>query len=326
MATKSFSFIAAVVSLTFVVGCVSQTRRGPSIPSRPSPGAPVSDQAEEDFPNAATTPPPPQPSAPAPAPMESGKKVAVILGPGGAKAFAHIGVLKALQQNRVPIDKVVGLEWGALIGGLFASKGQVHDLEWKLYKMEQSKLPYSKGLFNSRGPGEQSSKVMDGFIQESLGREDMSKAKIEFNCPSRTIWTGVVAWQTRGLFPEAVKRCLPYPPVFKPQGTFIAGATAVSEAVERLIKEGFNVIIVVNVLGSGMPFAQDGLLDNLNHVILWQEVKRSVTEAAKYNVDMINVDTSSVPVVEFSAKKDLIIQGEKAGHAAAAALISKYRF
>jgi NTE family protein len=285
---------------------------------------PVSDQTEEDFPNAGTPIPPPQAPA-APAPVETAKKVAVILGPGGAKAFAHVGVLKALQQNRVPIDKVVGLEWGALVGALFASKGQVHELEWKLYKMEQHNLPYTKGLFNSKGPGEQSAKVMDGFIQEAVGRDDVSKAKVEFTCPSRTIWTGVVAWQTRGSLAEAVKRCLPYPPVFKSQGTFIAGATASTEAIERLIKEGFNVIILVNVLGSAMPFAQENLLENLNHVILWQEVKRSVMEAAKYNVDIINVDTGT-SAVDFGAKKDLIVLGEKAGAAAAANLITKYRF
>lgn len=329
MAIKNFFFCAAAVSSLVLAGCQSRPvkRAGPMIPPRPSPGRPTPpavDQSEEDFPNAGTPIPPPQP-APMPAPVETAKKVAVVLGPGGAKAFAHVGVLKALQQNRVPIDKVVGLEWGALMGAMFAAKGQVHDLEWKLYKMEQSNLPYTKGLFNSKGPGEQSAKVMDGFIQDSVGRDDVSKTKVEFACPSRTIWTGVSQWQTRGALAEAVKRCLPYPPVFKAQGTFVAGATAASETVERLIKEGYNVVIFVNVLGAAMPFAQDGLLDNLNHVILWQEVKRSVFEAAKYNVDMIHVDTGT-SVVEFGAKKDLIAQGEKAGAAAAAALISKYRF
>src|SRR5690606_6316175 len=147
-------------------------KKGPSIPSRPSPGRPLPtppeiDQIEEDYPDQGT------PISPAPGPAPVAKKVAVILGPGGAKAFAHVGVLKALQQNRIPIDKVVGLEWGALVGALFASKGQVHDLEWKLYKMEQHNLPYSKGLFNSKGPGEQTAKVMDKFIQESFGREDI---------------------------------------------------------------------------------------------------------------------------------------------------------
>jgi len=337
MAIKSFSYGAAAVSLAFLVSCTSQPvkRPGPVIPNRPSPGRPApqqpapgptvsGDQSEDDFPTPAT-PETPAP-APAPLPREVPKKVAVVLGPGGAKAFAHVGVLKALHQNRIPVDKVVGLEWGALVGALYAAKGQVHDVEWKLYKMEQHNLPYPKGLFSSRGPGEESAKVMDNFIQESLAREEIGRSKIDFNCPTRTIWTGVVSWQTRGLYSEAVKRCLPYPPVFKAQGTFIAGASAVSETMEKLIREGYNVIIFVNVLGSAMPFAQENLLENLNHVILWQEVRRAALDAVKYNVDMINVDTSSYPAVGFGAKKELVVLGEKAGANAAAALISKYRF
>ncbi len=339
MAIKNFSYCAAAVSFAFLAACSSQPvkRAGPMIPTRPSPGRPTppqtpvySDQREEDFPTAATPQPPPA-SAPTPTPIpvpaDSPKKVAVVLGPGGAKAFAHVGVLKALQQNRIPIDKVVGLEWGSLVAALFSVKGQAHDLEWKLYKMEQHNLPYPKGGFFSRnGPGEENSKVMDGFLQESFGKDDISKSKTDFACPSRTIWTGVVAWQTKGLYTEAVKRCLPFPPVFKAQGTFIAGASQASEAIERLIKEGYNVIIFVNVLATAMPFAQENLLENLNHVILWQEVKRTMGDAAKYNVDVINVDTGAFPIVGFNAKKDLVVLGEKAGAAAASGLISKYRF
>ncbi len=328
MARRSISFFAAAVSL-FVLGCQSPgpaRKPGPSVPSLPSPGRPkapdISDQREEDFPN----PPDKAEPAPPPLPVETPKKVALILGPGGAKAFAHVGVLKALQQQRIPIDKVVGLEWGALIAGLFAVKGQVHDVEWKLYKMEQHNLPYPKGFFTSKGPGEESARVMDGFLQEAFGKDEIGRSKVDFACPTRTIWSGVVAWQAKGPYTEAVKRCLPYPPVFKTQGTFIAGASQLNESIERLIKEGYNVIIFINVLGSAMPVPQENLMENLNHVILWQEVKRALADASKYNIDIINVDTSAFPIVRFDGKKDLVVIGEKAGGAAAANLVSKYRF
>ena len=119
--------------------------------------------------------------------------------------------------------------------------------------------------------------------------------------------------------------------MFRVQGTFLAGASQASEAVERLAREGYNLIVVVNVLGSAMPVAQDALLENTNHVILWQEVKRAILEAARLsagNVDVetINVDTSAFPVMKFDAKKELVGLGETAGRAAAASLISKYGF
>lgn len=48
------------------------------------------------------------------------KKVAVVLGGGGAKGVAHIGVLKVLEEVGIPIDIVAGTSMGAIVGGLYA--------------------------------------------------------------------------------------------------------------------------------------------------------------------------------------------------------------
>ncbi len=312
MAIKNFSFtLSALSALLTLSACQSPARR--SAPVR------TTEHQVEQLPPGA---PPEQP--PPPAPQER-KRIAVILGPGGAKALAHVGVLKAFQQQRIPIEKIVGLEWGALIAGMYAAKGQINDVEWKLYKMEQKNLPRAKGFFAKR-LGEDSVKIMDDYFEDSFQKEDVAGMKIPFSCPSRSVWTGVVAWQTRGALKDVMKHCLPFPPLFKAQGTFLAGASQAIEAVELLRNEGYNVIILVNVLGSGLPVGQDSLLDNLNYVILWQEVKRAMNDAAKFNVEVVNVDTSAYPMVQFESKKELIGLGEAAGQAAASALISKYSF
>ncbi|MFO7723012.1 MAG: patatin-like phospholipase family protein, partial [Bacteroidales bacterium] len=49
------------------------------------------------------------------------QKVGLVLGGGGAKGLAHIGVLKALEENHVPIHYVTGTSIGAIVGGLFAA-------------------------------------------------------------------------------------------------------------------------------------------------------------------------------------------------------------
>lgn len=49
------------------------------------------------------------------------QKVAVVLSGGGAKGFSHIGVLKALEENNIPIDYIAGTSIGAIVGGLYAS-------------------------------------------------------------------------------------------------------------------------------------------------------------------------------------------------------------
>jgi NTE family protein len=51
----------------------------------------------------------------------SAQKVGVVLSGGGAKGLAHIGVLKALEKNHIPIDYIAGTSIGALVGGMYAS-------------------------------------------------------------------------------------------------------------------------------------------------------------------------------------------------------------
>ena len=49
-----------------------------------------------------------------------GQRVGVVLSGGGAKGVTHIGVLKALEENNIPIDYIAGTSMGAIIGGLYA--------------------------------------------------------------------------------------------------------------------------------------------------------------------------------------------------------------
>jgi NTE family protein len=67
----------------------------------------------------------------APAAVAAGERprVGLVLSGGGARGFAHVGVLKALEAARVPVDVIVGTSMGAIIGGLYASGMTSEDLE-----------------------------------------------------------------------------------------------------------------------------------------------------------------------------------------------------
>ncbi|BBB65170.1 hypothetical protein UNDYM_0917 [Undibacterium sp. YM2] len=56
-------------------------------------------------------------------------KVALVLSGGGARGFAHIGVLRALRKMRVPVDMVVGTSIGAVVGGAYAAGRSADELE-----------------------------------------------------------------------------------------------------------------------------------------------------------------------------------------------------
>ena len=67
-----------------------------------------------------------------PSVMAERKKVGLVLGGGGAKGVAHIGVLKVLEEAGIPIDYIAGTSMGAIVGGLYSVgyNGEIAGLEY----------------------------------------------------------------------------------------------------------------------------------------------------------------------------------------------------
>ena len=62
-----------------------------------------------------------EPAAPATPPPAARPRLALVLSSGGVRGLAHVGVLQALEEQGIEVDLVVGTEWGALVGGLYAA-------------------------------------------------------------------------------------------------------------------------------------------------------------------------------------------------------------
>ena len=78
----------------------------------------------------------------------SAQKVGLVLSGGGAKGLTHIGVIRALEENNIPIDYITGTSMGAIIGGLYASGYSPDEMEI-LIKSEDFKL-WSRGIIPPR--------------------------------------------------------------------------------------------------------------------------------------------------------------------------------
>jgi NTE family protein len=63
-------------------------------------------------------------------------RVGLVLGGGGARGAAHIGVLRELERMRIPIDAIAGTSMGAIVGGLYASGMSVDELEKLVTEMD----------------------------------------------------------------------------------------------------------------------------------------------------------------------------------------------
>ncbi|MBU0720107.1 patatin-like phospholipase family protein [bacterium] len=65
---------------------------------------------------------------------EGRPKIALVLSGGGARGGAHVGVLKVLQENKIPIDMIVGTSMGSFVGGLYASGRTPDEIEQMLVR------------------------------------------------------------------------------------------------------------------------------------------------------------------------------------------------
>ena len=79
---------------------------------------------------AADAPPAPAVEEPAPPPPAAERpRIGVVLSGGGSRGFAHVGVLRVLEQMRIPVDAVAGTSMGAVVGGLYASGMSAAEIE-----------------------------------------------------------------------------------------------------------------------------------------------------------------------------------------------------
>ena len=67
-------------------------------------------------------------------------RIGLVLGGGGARGGAHVGVLKVLEQLRIPVDYVVGTSMGSIVGGLYASGMSAEEIEQEMRSMDWKNL------------------------------------------------------------------------------------------------------------------------------------------------------------------------------------------
>lgn len=171
-------------------------------------------------------------------------KIGVILGPGGARALAHIGFLKQLQIKKIPVVGIVGIEWGALVAASFANKASSHEAEWQLSKIRD-------------WSGNDQSDIRDPLklIQTYLQSSRAESTRVPFACPSLNLKKSQVYMMAKGRFDQLLPFCLAYPPLFDSHNATISANRELVRSAEYLRSQGANFIIFVNVL-SGLSQAE----------------------------------------------------------------------
>src|SRR5512136_2773386 len=107
-------------------------------------------------------------------------KVALVLGGGAARGFAHVGVIRALEQEKVPIDLVVGTSVGSLIGAIYAADLNSFDLEWTAFSLQKDDL-FDYGVLTAvMGMGLAKGDKLEAFVKSKVATENIEQLKLPF--------------------------------------------------------------------------------------------------------------------------------------------------
>ena len=180
-------------------------------------------------------------------------KIGLALGGGGPRGLAHIGVLKVLEENGIPIDYVAGASMGALIGAIYAAGVEMERLEEIALNMDLKQTALMLAPTIARSGLIEGRRVRE-FIKSFVGDANIEELKIPFAAVATDINTGEEMVIDRGSVAEAVRASISVPGVFTPVRLgerFLVDGGLVNPVPVSVVREmGAEVVIAVNVMVS----------------------------------------------------------------------------
>lgn len=178
-------------------------------------------------------------------------KIGLALGGGAALGFAHIGVLKVLEENSINIDCIAGTSMGSVIGGLYASGMTIDKMVELLNNFSIKKLT-KLNVFSILKDGIFSTDKMPAYFEQIANVSLVEKTKIPFRCVSVDLYTGKPYIFKKGNFGEAIMASTAIPGLFKPvkkDGMMLVDGGVVNNIPFDVVKDmGADFVIAVDVL------------------------------------------------------------------------------
>ncbi|MGJ8591201.1 MAG: patatin-like phospholipase family protein [Aquaticitalea sp.] len=271
-------------------------------------------------------------------------KVGLVLSGGGAKGFAHIGVLKVLDSLNIKVDYVAGTSMGAIIGSLYASgyTGNQLDSIFKslnfddvindnipraaktFYERDNSEkygvtLPFEKfkiKLPSALSRGQNVFNLLSKMMLPVSDITEFDKLEIPFFCMATNVETGESIILDKGNLAQAVAASGALPSLFQPvvidDNILIDGGVTNNYPIDELRAKGMDVIIGVDV--------QDGLSDRkelssapaiLLQINNYRTINDMKLKAQKTDI-YLKPDITNYSVISFSEGENIINAGETA--------------
>ncbi len=211
------------------------------------------------------------------------KKLTLALGGGSARGFAHVGVLKVLQEEGIPVHSIAGCSMGSLLGGIYASGCAIDKLYDFARVFQQSR--YLDIRFTKIGyiKGEKVQKLIK-MMTKNLS---FDQVEIPFTCTATCIETCELEEFHEGVLHEAIRCSISLPGIFQPhqigERTYVDGGVIDRTAISAARGMGGDVVVAVDVGYRGeyeaAPGDVIGLLQRSVAISLWQLAKHNLQNA-----------------------------------------------
>ncbi|MCU0811882.1 MAG: patatin-like phospholipase family protein [Thiobacillaceae bacterium] len=264
---------------------------------------------------------PPQPPAPTPEPVPTPVttpkpplKIALALGGGAARGFAHIGVIKALEAQGIVPDMVVGTSAGSVVAALYASGMNGFDLQKVALEMQEDML--ADWTLPNRGvvKGE----ALQVFINQNVKGQTIQNLPKPLGVVATDLQSGEMILFRRGDTGMAVRASSTVPGVFQPVEIsgrdYVDGGLTSPVPAQSARSMGADFVIAVDISSVGRREKLTGTLDIMlqTFAIMGHSISRH--ELADADV-VIKPRTATMSSTDFEDRHLAILEGEKAAAA-----------
>ena len=275
-------------------------------------------------------------------------KVGLVLSGGGARGLSHVGVLKVLEQERIPVDAIAGTSMGAIVGGLYASGMSAAEIEVAVRAIGWDNL-FARRVdrqFLSQRRKEEDFEIApviefglrDGELRAPIGAassrglesllrrytlpvrkvREFDRLPIPFRAVATDLETGAAVVLDRGDLALALRSSMSVPGVFPPtevDGRILGDGGLVNNVpIDVARAMGVDVVIVVNI---GTPLAGReslgsvvGITAQMINILTEQNVQRSLASLGARDI-LVAPPLGTFSAADFAKASEAIAIGER---------------